>query len=426
MVPNDLEHLLSLSRRMVETRALQPLLEYAMKEAIQFVGAERGHIVLLNDDGTLDFRVTQGTDPVNLERVEDQVSYSILQNVVESGQPLVVKDAMADPKWKQAKSVLMLRLRSVMCVPLTSRGKAIGAIYVENRSIENRFTESDLAPLVLFANQASVSIENARLYSALEQQVQERTRTLYAEIEERRRIEEALRRSNDELVARNEELDTFAYTVAHDLKNPIGILIGFSDMLTDNRQTISEEEIRNSLDAIRRTAHKINAIVEELLLLSGVRKMQVRTTPLNISEIINESLGRLSSVITETGATLDIPADWPIAVGYAPWIEEVWANYISNACKYGGANPQIRLGAASQDDGMVRFWVEDNGIGLTPEDQSKLFVPFTRLESVPRQGSGLGLSIVRRIVERLGGQVGVESSGQGHGSRFYFTLPGLG
>jgi signal transduction histidine kinase len=104
----------------------------------------------------------------------------------------------------------------------------------------------------------------------------------------------------------------------------------------------------------------------------------------------------------------------------------VWANYISNALKYGGKPPHIQLGADRQPDSMVRFWVRDNGAGLTLEEQERLFVPFQQLNKIHAEGHGLGLSIVRRIVERLGGKVNVESEGiPGQGSVFSFTLPAL-
>jgi signal transduction histidine kinase len=99
----------------------------------------------------------------------------------------------------------------------------------------------------------------------------------------------------------------------------------------------------------------------------------------------------------------------------------VWVNYVSNALKYGGRPPRVELGATPQD-GVVRFWVRDNGAGLTAEDQERLFTEFTRLHQVRAEGYGLGLSIVRRIIEKLGGDVGVESE-VGKGSTFYFTLP---
>jgi len=114
-----------------------------------------------------------------------------------------------------------------------------------------------------------------------------------------------------------------------------------------------------------------------------------------------------------------------VALGHGPWVEEVWTNYLSNALKYGAtppAAPRIELGAALQSDGMVQWWVRDHGPGLAPEAQTRLFTPFTRLDQVRMRGYGLGLSITRRIVEKLGGQVGLTSD-MGEGSTFYFTLP---
>jgi signal transduction histidine kinase len=106
-------------------------------------------------------------------------------------------------------------------------------------------------------------------------------------------------------------------------------------------------------------------------------------------------------------------------------VAEVWANYLSNGCQYGGRPPRLELGADALEDGQVRFWVRDNGDGVPPEDQARLFMPFTHMGQARAKGHGLGLPIVRRIVERLNGCVGVESVGlPGQGSLFYFTLPG--
>jgi signal transduction histidine kinase len=116
------------------------------------------------------------------------------------------------------------------------------------------------------------------------------------------------------------------------------------------------------------------------------------------------------------------PDSWPASLGYEPWVEEVWVNYISNAIKYGGESPRIQLGATREPDGYVRFWIRDFGPGIPADQQSQLFIPFQQLEHTRAQGHGLGLSIVKRIVEKLGGQVGVESQ-PGQGSTFYFALP---
>ena len=127
-------------------------------------------------------------------------------------------------------------------------------------------------------------------------------------------------------------------------------------------------------------------------------------------------------MIEETKAQLIIPDIWPEATGYAPWVEEIWMNYISNAMKYGGAPPVVELGGEAVSKKTVRFWVRDNGGGLTTEEQARLFTPFTRLNQAKVEGHGLGLSVAQRIAQRLGGKVRVDSK-PGAGSVFSFTLP---
>lgn len=244
---------------------------------------------------------------------------------------------------------------------------------------------------------------------------------------ERKTFEDTLRQANLDLQARNEELDAFAHTVAHDLKNPVGLVIGCAETLDQSYATLSVDERRQLVQVIARSGRKSDSIIEELLLLVGVGKMQVEKELLDTASIVSEALQRLSDMVTQYQAEISLPSEWPIALGYAPWIEEVWVNYISNAIKYGGHPPRLELGAVAQDDGRVRFWVRDNGAGLTPEEQARLFIPFTRLDQVRVKGFGLGLSIVQRIVEKLDGQVGVESAGMpGRGSTFSFTLPAGG
>jgi signal transduction histidine kinase len=238
--------------------------------------------------------------------------------------------------------------------------------------------------------------------------------------------EKALRQRTVELKARNQDLDAFAHTVAHDLKNPLGLVVGYADLLAEDYDALQAEDRQHYANAIARSGHKMTEIVDEILFLSRVRTLEVETQVLDMTEIVNEVLQTLAPTIEARRAEIVLPAAWPAAVGYAPWIEEVWANYVSNACKYGGEPPRVELGATVETDAAsrpaVRFWVRDNGPGLSPEQQERLFTPFTRLPSLHGRGHGLGLSIVKRIVEKLGGQVGVESAA-GHGSVFSFTLP---
>ncbi|HDQ70724.1 MAG TPA: HAMP domain-containing histidine kinase, partial [Chloroflexi bacterium] len=243
-------------------------------------------------------------------------------------------------------------------------------------------------------------------------------------IVERKQAQEALLHYAKQLAVQNAELDAFAHTVAHDLKSPLGTITGFAQLLVNRYETMSPENITEAAQYIFRTGQKLNTIIEELMLLAGVRKQEVIPEPLDMHNIIREAINRLQMLIQDQQAqiTLRDEAAWPDALGYTPWIEEVWANYIGNAIKYGGQPPNVELGAAMQADSKVRFWVRDNGPGLSAEAQAKLFTPFTQLSQVRANGHGLGLSIVRRIVEKLGGQVGLESE-SGQGSTFFFILP---
>lgn len=223
-----------------------------------------------------------------------------------------------------------------------------------------------------------------------------------------------------ELRARNEELDAFAHTVAHDLKEPIATLLITAETLKDPGQDTDERQL--SAQYIQNIAHRMSSIVNELLQLSEVRQSDVPLETLDMQAIVNAAILRLQGLMREKQAEIQMTGTWPTALGHAPWVEEVWVNYLSNAMNYGGNPPRVILGADVQANGMRRYWVRDNGPGLTSKEQELLFRPFTRLVQSRSHGHGLGLSIVYRIVKKLGGQVGVESK-PGEGATFYFTLP---
>lgn len=245
-----------------------------------------------------------------------------------------------------------------------------------------------------------------------------------------------LLRLNAELEVRNQDLGAFVYTVAHDLKGPLSLIVGFAEVLREDLKedtSISDEKRRYYLRKMVRSGRKMGNIIDELLVLAGVREMEVKMRPLDMASIVADAQRRLANEIEEYQAEIVLPDTWPVVLGYGPWVEEVWVNYMSNAAKYGGRMdegipPRIELGADPKSfenpSGltMVRFWVRDNGPGIPPEDQSRLFTPFVRLDQVRAEGYGLGLSIVHRIVGKLGGQVEVESK-VGQGSLFSFTLP---
>jgi two-component system sensor histidine kinase/response regulator len=292
-----------------------------------------------------------------------------------------------------------LEMRSILTVPLRIKDSVIGVLQVMDTGA-HRFQEADQALVQAFAAPAAIAIENARLVNTLRQ------RTI-------------------ELQTSNEELDAFAHTVAHDLKTPLGLITGYTELALADCAALGDEQLSLFLQRALQSARKMSSTIDELLLLSAVRKLEgVRMHSLEMGSIVAEAQQQLDYMIQEHQAEIITPDTWPVALGYGPWVEVVWVNLLSNAIKYGGTPSRVELGAQAQTDGMVRFWVRDNGSGIPAQDQVRLFTPFTRLDKSRAQGHGLGLSIVQRIVEKLGGETRVESE-IGHGSTFSFTLPGF-
>ena len=223
------------------------------------------------------------------------------------------------------------------------------------------------------------------------------------------------------LETHNKELKEYAHMVAHDLKEPLTILIMIADLIREVND-LSSEELRECLLQVRSTAYEMRNIIKSLLLFSEVSRADAPRGAVHMAEVVANVQARLSYMIREQQAQVILPPVWPDALGYGPWIEEVWANFLSNALKYGGRPPCVELGVSARSDGMLRFWTRDNGPGIPPEARTQLFTRGNPLRRLSVSGQGLGLPLVHNIVEKLGGEVGVESE-VGQGSLFFFTLP---
>jgi two-component system sensor histidine kinase/response regulator len=220
-----------------------------------------------------------------------------------------------------------------------------------------------------------------------------------------RALQQRLAAQLEELQARNEELDALARTMARDLKTPLTSIIGFADMLDDIGPMMAQKDLRNSLRAIASNARKMDGIIDELLLLAGLRQVgHTDLGPLDMGAVVDGALRRLADVIEEHQADIVRPDTWPTALGYGPWVEEVWVKFIGDAIAHGAKPPQIELGATADEEGDVRFWVRDNGPSMTIERQD-----------------GVGMVVVRRIMEKLGRDVSLESAGD-EGNILSFTL----
>lgn len=220
------------------------------------------------------------------------------------------------------------------------------------------------------------------------------------------------------------DLDAFSHTVAHDLKSMLSAIVTASGLIKWGVDTMSRDEILEVNELINQSAVKTMYVTKELLTLASVRQQEINVVPVNMLKVVHEAMVRLQDMITERKAQIHLPEACPETIGYESWLEEVWANYISNAIKYGGTPPVITIGYELLPGNRVKFWIKDNGNGLSEEEITQLFSKFTRLDTLRAEGHGLGLSIVKRIIEKLNGEVGVLSENiAGEGCTFYFILP---
>ncbi len=245
------------------------------------------------------------------------------------------------------------------------------------------------------------------------------------DITERRKAEELIRHYASELELRNAELDLFSHTVAHNLKTPLSLILGYAGLITADLDCAAQPEICEMAQIIERTALTMSGMITSLLLFAQLCDASETIVEVNIGRCAAAARDRLQKAIADRSVELTIATDMPPAQAYGPWVEEIFAILFDNAIKYiapDNPTPRVAVRAVPQpESGTVRYEVQDNGVGITPHDQTRLFVPLTRLRQ-DVEGFGMGLTIAQRIVHKLNGTIGVESE-VGAGSTFWFTLP---
>lgn len=232
-----------------------------------------------------------------------------------------------------------------------------------------------------------------------------------------------LEQAATELKEKNQELEAFVYTVSHDLKTPLVSLQGLSGILLDDYGERLDDEGRHCLKRLVDNTNQMGQLIQDLLAFSRVGRMRKQVESVEIADVVQVVLGNLQSVITRKQTAVEL-GPLPRIMADRTLVQQLFSNLISNAVKFSGHNgaaPRVEVGAREQD-GMIEFYVKDNGIGIEPQYHAKVFEIFQRLHEVQEEGTGVGLSIVRKIVEQAGGKVRLESA-KGQGAAFYFTWP---
>ena len=272
---------------------------------------------------------------------------------------------------------------------------------------------------------ADLSESRAELQSAnleLENRVKLRTSELAETVDQLQREIEERERISAELENKNSELERFAYTISHDLKSPLVTIQGFVGLLRQDIADLQMERVGGDLDKISDAADTMKLLLDDLLELSRVGQVVGEMSDCRLSDIAQQAAESLTGKIEECGIELEIE-DMPSARVDTTRIREVYQNLIENAIKYMGEQqaPRIRVGAEVKDD-MLHCFVSDNGIGIEDKFQEQIFGLFQRLSN-DNSGTGIGLALVKRIIEVHGGEAWVESEGLGKGTSLWFTLP---
>jgi chemotaxis family two-component system sensor kinase Cph1 len=256
---------------------------------------------------------------------------------------------------------------------------------------------------------------------------------LQREIAQRRRTELELRQVHAELesvielrtaelAAKNEEMEQFLNTVSHDLKSPVVTTLGLTGVLREDLQAGRIEQTKDTVNRIERSATRMRQLIEDLLNLSRIGKIRFDLSQVDTDSVIRSICDEYKPRLEKIGAVIQIESELPKVIADAHWLTEVFENLITNAMKYGcdNPNPRIAIGADS-DETEHRFYIRDNGTGIDPAHHAQILQPFRRLRT-DKEGSGMGLAIVVRIVKMHGGRLWIESK-PGQGATFWVALP---
>lgn len=322
------------------------------------------------------------------------------RRTIDEGRPVVTQYATAEVPDEPIANAPEEPTRSVswtvLGLPLMTHDRVIGALAVGDDA-GREFEDTAVQLLQTIADQAALAIEKRRLYDDAQQ---------------------AMRN----LQAKNADLDSFVYVVSHDLKSPLVTIQGMTGMLIQDQMERLDERGRRYLQRISANVEQMERLIGDLLALSRVGREGRPAELVAMKEVVDEVLMELGERLQARGVKVTCGALGSV-VAIRTQMFQVWSNLLSNAVKYMGdvAEPTVEVGCADRGE-FLEYWVRDNGIGIDPAYHGQVFEMFQRLKEVEAEGTGVGLSIVKKIVEAAGGRARVESA-KGQGSTFYVAWP---
>ncbi len=334
--------------------------------------------------------------------------------------PVVVEDLSAETRFNGPPLLKNHGVISGISTIIQGVGDQPFGVLGVHSTRQRLFTQNDVNFLQAVANLLAAAIN--RKYT--EQELQQLNQTLEQRVKERTQALEEV----------NQELEAFSYSVAHDLRAPLRSIQGFAQVLVEDYGQVLDHLGRDYIRRMAASAEHLDVLVQDLLTYSRLGRTAINLQPVNLSSMIDSILADLQPLIQAEGAELTVASQLPTVQAQRSILKQVLTNFIDNSIKFVAPEqrPKIRIwaevrepdnGNSGQSARWVRLWVEDQGIGIAPSHQSRIFEAFERLHGVEAYaGTGIGLAIVKRGMERLGGRVGVES-GLHRGSRFWIELP---
>ena len=403
----ELRALSEVSQAINSTLDLQIVLETIVAKAAQLSGTEAGAIYVRDEQEEFQLRATYGMSEEMIATIRDMhagISEAVGQ-LTEAHEPNQTADLRDLPRTPVNDAILRAGYRARLLVPLVRSGEVMGALLVR-RKTPGEFTASMVELLKTFAAQSVLAIQNARLFR---------------EIEEKSR----------QLALASENKSQFVSSMSHELRTPLNAIIGLTEMMVSNAARFGTEKAMEPLQRVNRAGTHLLGLINQVLDLSKIEagKLELNPQTVQLAPLIEEVIGTARQLAEQNKNRLVVDAQENLgALTVDPMrLRQILLNLLSNACKF-TKEGEVKLRASRVRNG--RDWIElsvaDTGIGMTPEQQAKLFEEFTQADATTAQrfgGTGLGLAITRKLARMMGGDVTVTSE-PGKGSAFTVRLPG--